>query len=38
MTAVNEQTLRTYDAHVQAYVTGTAQVVAGPSKDWIDRP
>lgn len=36
MTTGNEQTLRTYDGHVQDYVTGTAQVVSGPSKDWID--
>lgn len=36
MTASNEQTLRTYDAHVTDYVAGTAQVVSGPSKDWID--
>lgn len=32
----NRKTLASYDATIQAYIDGTAQVVSGAAKDWID--
>lgn len=32
----NAETLRSYEAHVQDYIDGTSQTVAGASKDWLD--
>jgi 2-polyprenyl-3-methyl-5-hydroxy-6-metoxy-1,4-benzoquinol methylase len=32
----NAQTIASYEAHVPAYIAGTAQEVSGPAKDWID--
>jgi SAM-dependent methyltransferase len=36
MAGSNEETLKSYEARVQAYVEGTAAAVAGAAKDWMD--
>lgn len=36
MEKTNIQTLQSYEAHVGDYISGTSDVVSGPSKDWID--
>lgn len=36
MSDTNRETLRSYEEHVDAYIEGTAQFVAGEAKDWID--
>lgn len=37
MSGTNGETLRSYAAHLQDYIDGTAQRLSGPSRDWVDR-
>jgi SAM-dependent methyltransferase len=36
MSDTNRETLRSYEGHIDDYIEGTAQVVSGEAKDWID--
>lgn len=37
MSDANQQTIQSYEGHVQEYISGTPQEVSGVVKDWLDE-